>query len=247
MILLATRPVPAKSARQQWQPLTAGNKWSYSVAREARVVGGPEGPQSVKRTGTATTEILGPSKLFRGPDPVFEIVTTNKEQADRGPGRATTETKHIAERVGGLYLHGQLVVGAPGVSTNLETYNPPLHLLLLPETAGAKWPVGESRQGPMRLALRGEVVGFENVSTPTSTYAHCLKVRYTATVTGALPSATSARPITKGTMEIVDWYASGVGLVKETTQSRIQYRGAKNAILTSTQSTTRMLTKAEVK
>jgi len=248
LALCAPRAVTAKSAgAQQWQPLVAGNSWSYGVTRDARVDGGAEPGQTVKLTGTGTTEVMGPSKLFRGADPVFEVVTSTEEKGARGQGRSTTQTSHISESRSGIYLHGQTLVGAPGVSTNLETYRPPLHLLLLPEVTGAGWTVGELRQGAMRMAMQGAIAGFENITTPTKQYQRCLKVRYTGTVTGSLSTGAADYPITRGSMEVIDWYAPGVGLVKETTQFRIQYTGAGKAAMTSTQSTTRILTRATVK
>jgi len=247
VVLALSSGAAGKAAGDDWQPLEIGFSWSYGVARDNLITIGQQPGQTVHSTGTSKTEVMGRSKQFKGPGTILEVVSAYQEQASGGPARSVTVTNHLSKTEQGVFLYGQSTVGAPGVPSDLVTYRPPLQVFALPATPGLHWTVGAMRQGSMQLPTNAEVAGFESITGLTSKYDRCLKIHYTGTVSGSLPSPAGELPITGGSVDTTDYYAAGLGMVKEVSVVRVQFTLPNGMAGSSTQTTTRVLTKATVK
>jgi len=90
-------------------------------------------------------------------------------------------------------------------------------VILLPPAPkpGQRWDVGSFGMAGMKFDLRGEVLGFEDVRTPAGDFRRCLKLRFRGRVSGQLDVGGGSVPVENASFESVEWYAPGIGLVRE--------------------------------
>ena len=117
----------------------------------------------------------------------------------------------------GIRVHA--VRGPDGV---LERYAPPLQHLPREVPAGAAWEMGTLRQQGLLFPTKGSIVGIERAVTDAGAFDNCLHVRFTVdSVGGSMAHNDATAKVKRGTSRIDDWYAPGVGLVREEATSTI--------------------------
>ncbi len=117
---------------------------------------------------------------------------------------------------------GILVHAVKGPDGRLEKYMPPLRHLPRDPAAGATWEMGTIRQQGLLFPTTGSVIGLERVTTMAGVFDSCLHVRFTVEKVGGEAAADgTSMHVKQGTSRIDDWYAPGVGLVREEATSSI--------------------------
>jgi hypothetical protein len=95
--------------------------------------------------------------------------------------------------------------------------------------------------GGMRFDLRGEVLGFEDVRTPAGDFRRCLKLRFRGRVEGQLQVGGGSVPVEDASFESVEWYAPGVGLVRERASIALSLRMPDGNRVSSEETSERLL------
>ena len=200
-------PVAPESA---WIPLQEGNRWSYRLSKDTviRLPGGAS--QATRSAGSAVDEVsraLGP---FAGARAAYELVLRTREKDDAGGAELQrTDTTVVSADTGRVILHGGESQGTP-----MQILRPVTLLPRSPEP-GQRWDVGAFEMSGLEFDLRGEVLGFEDVRTPAGDFRRCLKLRFRGRVGGRLDVGGGGVPVENASFESVEWYAPGIGLVRE--------------------------------
>ncbi|MCS6862084.1 MAG: hypothetical protein NZT92_17405 [Abditibacteriales bacterium] len=222
VVLSSFMVVWAQQDGAQFFPSTKGSKWTYESLTKAVVnVGGME-INIVDTKGTTTEEVTGDSEEVKEPKGVMvrRSVQSEKGIVNGQDGQMdVTEATHVGWNGEWLMLYQQKIEGLPGRATIAEKYNPPLRLLKKTLKEGDTWEVGTLRQEKLSMPARAKVAAFEDVTVPAGTFKQCLKlVREVTEPTGQVEGGGFLLDVKKGNMTSTQWYAPGVGLVKEETK-----------------------------
>ena len=134
--------------------------------------------------------------------------------------QADGSIRYLVEKLAGVKIHSWFSKESGWVLMHAERYiehegleakyDPPKRYLPNPLAAGAKWEWNGLDQTRTEMSEQSQVIGFEKVTVPAGKF-RAMKV--VSQVTGG------ATPMTR-----TYWYASGVGLVKTTTEAgQIKY------------------------
>ncbi len=140
----------------------------------------------------------------------YELVHRTREKDDAsGAEQQRTDTTVVSAGKAGVRLHSGESEGMP-----MQVERP---VTLLPPSPqpGQRWDVGAIVMAGMEFNLRGEVLGFEDVRTPAGDFRRCMKLRFRGTATGQLDVGGGSVPVEDASFESIEWYAPGVGLVRE--------------------------------
>jgi len=210
-LLLAAPAAAARVAPESaWIPLQEGNRWSYRLSKDSviRLPGGAS--QATRSAGSADEEVTRALGPLAGAGTGYELVHRTREKDDAtGAEQQRTDTTVVSAGTGGVLLHSGESEGMP-----MEIKRP---VTLLPRSPqpGQRWDVGAFVMAGMEFDLRGEVLGFEDVRTPAGDFLRCLKLRFRGRVGGQLDVGGGSVPVEDASFESIEWYAPGIGLVRE--------------------------------
>lgn len=187
-----------------FQPMAVGHQWAYRISQsnEFRVGGQVVGREA--KAGRYTRDVVREGRRKDVPVPLFVIDDVRTWRGGAEPDRVST----LAADRGGALLEYAMDLGE-GLSIHTE----PLVYLPARIKGGLSWHVGEVEIGTMTLTLEGEVLGLQDARTPMRTFERCLKVRYTGPVKGLVELPEGRLPIRSGRLDVVQWFAPGVGVV----------------------------------
>ncbi len=200
--------------RGPWMPLHVGAAWEYD--RQIQRIIQMEGQLDRNNTnpGFLRVRVGQPTRQYRGRGPAFAVDSQQVEKAHGGSSAFEDHVTVFAQDGSGLYSQATWIPPLEKDTKVLE-YHPPLQWLRFPVQVGAKWTVGEYDDEGNHVAITGEVLGFEEVSTLAGKFSACLKVRYLKTTKGTV--LIQQRKVTPSLdlEEMIWWYASGVGPVRQ--------------------------------
>jgi hypothetical protein len=211
VLLLAGSASAARVAPESaWIPLQEGNRWSYRLSKDSviRLPGGAS--QATRSAGSAEEEVTHALGPLAGAGASYELVHRTREKDDAtGAEQQRTDTTVVSADMGSVLMHSGESQGTP-----MEIKRP---VTLLPRSPqpGQRWDVGSFVMAGMEFDLRGEVLGFEDVRTPAGDFRRCLKLRFRGRVGGQLDVGGGSVPVEDASFESIEWYAPGVGLVRE--------------------------------
>jgi hypothetical protein len=206
---------PRIGAGGEWYPLEKGNRWSYQLTRR-RILTLPGGEARESRIeGRTVEEVTRGLGNVAGTKRAFEVVTsTSGEDVATQLQESTTQKSVVSSKGGILTMHTGEIDGAP-----IRVLRPMVSIPSAPRQ-GMKWDAGALIAEGLRFDLRGEVIGFEDVTTLAGSFSKCLKIRYTGTVSGSTTVEGMQIGLQGGTVDNLVWFAAGVGSVKTVTSFR---------------------------
>ncbi len=200
---------PRIGAGGEWYPLEKGNRWSYQLTRR-RLLTLPGGQARESRIeGRTVEQVTRGLGNVAGAKRAFEVVTsTSGADVATQLQESTSQKSVVSSKGGSLTMHTGEIDGAP-----IRVLRPLVTIPLAPRQ-GMKWDAGALVAEGLRFDLRGEVIGFEDVTTRAGSFSKCLKIRYTGTVTGSTTVEGMQVELRGGSIETLEWFAAGVGAVK---------------------------------
>ena len=230
VILAAPAPAARLAASKDWIPLSKGNRWSYRVTTDRTFEIPGVAPQEQRASGSDVEEVTRSLGSFAGASNAWEIVSTRREG-----GEKTVQTMVVSGNAGRFVMHTGTVDDAP-----LKILSP---VVMLPARLepGHRWDGGEVEVGGLRIHVEGRVEGYESVSTPAGVFSNALKVAFRGTVTGAVEFGGSRIPLKGARLNGHEWFAAGVGLVKETTVIRMAFEAPNGMDVQAEERTQRVL------
>ncbi len=155
------------------------------------------------------------------------LVAKTSRRTDGDSGAVEEITLFFSRGDAGLLLHGS----HDGYGLQ-ELYEPPLKVAPDRLPAGSRWEMGALRQRGMVFPTAGEVLGVEDVATEAGVWRGCLHLAYRVeNASGGVGEGAGALALTSGSSRIQRWYAPGVGLVKETSDTALSGAGGDGSTL----------------
>lgn len=232
---------PEEAGEGDWLPLEIGNRWTYRMRKErtSRLGGGD--PVEHRLEGTSRVEIVRSRRDIaeRETLEVRNILTQKTPGVD--DERIFTVTAHVSGSDRGVEIHAQQMTGVPFVAEKLIRCDPPLLLLNLPPGKGQTWKVGSLTVGEMRIEEEALVVGRRDVRIGDRMFENCLEVLREARLSGKIDMGSGPVPIESGSRTTRDWYARGLGLVRQTSEQKLTVTFPGEVKLTTGETTTREL------
>jgi hypothetical protein len=216
LCLLAAAQAP--DAPHRYMPLS-GPPLEYSIT-ETTTMELPElGPvEKVDTLGQVSTARAADTKEIAevgAGSPALVVEVSRRDGGDKEPPQEILTYYSATPE----WIRVHAVRGPDGV---LERYAPPLQHLPRDVAAGAAWEMGTLRQQGLLFPTRGSIIGVERALTDAEAFDNCLHVRFTVdSVGGSMALNDAATKVKSGTSRIDDWYAPGIGLVREEATSTI--------------------------
>ncbi len=199
--LLAT---PLAVLAQSWVPVAVGNAWSYRISQTAEYALGGEAVSRESKSGRYSREIVKSGRHSQVPVPVYVFEDVRKW---KGAGEDDRMSSLGAER-GGAFLEYAMDLGE-----GLAMHDSPLVYVPASVKGGLEWKVGTVQLSGLTVEMRGEILGLQTAKTPAGPFERCLKVRYTGGVSGLVELEDGRLPVRGGQLDVLHWFAPGVGLV----------------------------------
>jgi hypothetical protein len=236
-LLVASTALGARVAtNRDWVPLQQGNRWSYRVTTE-RILRLPNGASPVfKVRGNEEDEVARSLGTFAGARNAFEMILRARHvDAATGNEEIRNQSMVVSSNAGRLVMHTGTAAGRPMRILR------PVTLLPASPQPGMTWDGGAFSAAGMQFDMQGEVVSFEDVRTPAGEFAGCLKLHLTGQIRGAVDVDGVSVQIEDATADVMEWFAPGVGLVKETSSFHIGMRMPDGTRIESRDDTQRVL------
>lgn len=203
---------PARSeSAADWLPLAVGQEHAFRLHWDQALEREGASPTRSFTMGFAHDRVVeqGPSSERAG-GPIFRVrVREEAWPLSGGDAQRSERTVFQAAGSGGAFLFQPLpdapAEGFPGFSES------PVRVLPAAPVPGASWRAGTVRRDGLRIPLRGEVVGAEDLEVEGRTYDGCLHVRFTGTPEGSVSVASVSTRVSGGTYEQETWLARGSG------------------------------------
>jgi hypothetical protein len=190
---------------KSYQPLEPGTRWTYRVSGTAQHRTRP----ASKADGMSYTATVLPARSLDG-----QTVTPLLLNLGGRP-----YTSFVVEQKNGVFE----VAKQPAGETEIETNDVPYCVVPYPPLQGVTCDITQTKlyenteftaTGWSRIKAENEVV-----SVPAGTFKNCLRIESEKTATFDLPG--EARRVTN-TERITEWYAPGVGMVKQILEDRME-------------------------
>lgn len=207
-----------------WLPLEVGSRWTYSTSSDHNYTP-PAGEQLRDFQRSEREELV--SGEGPGPGGLGSIYRVQV----RAGGRARPD-RYLAADENGVAMYAipdGFVAGWPRFES------PPVRLVPASPKPGQTWNAGTLVEGDVRIKLRGEVLGFEEVEAGGITRYGCLHVRLTGTPYGSTVQSFGRAEVRGGRFRLDLWLERDVGIVKHlgVTEFRLELENGQKAITSS--------------
>lgn len=202
-----------------------GNSWSYRTENDVQY----EYPnRPILRsfwTGTEEERVDDVTAHSGGGATVlYKLIRDSHRPSTPGmTDRARRLVQRLSAGPEGLRLHEIQVPDAPPPFNQAVRYAEPLQLLRSELHEGESWRVGAWVMGNLAVDLTATVVGRREMTVSGILYPDALEVRYSGPVTGSVEIEGEWALIDTGHYERIWWLASGVGLLRES--SELEFHG----------------------
>jgi hypothetical protein len=240
LLAAVSGPGPARSeSAADWLPLSVGQEQAFRLHWDQTLEREGASPTRSFTMGFARDRVVeqGPSSERAG-GPVFRV-RMREEVWPLSGGDAERSERTVFQAVGpgGAFLF-QPLPDAPAEGFSVSRENP-VRVLPAAPVPGASWRAGTIRRDGLRIPLRGEVVGAEDLEVEGRTYDGCLHVRLTGPPEGSVSLGSGSMRVSEGTYEQDTWLARGVGIVLEVRRTDLTLDSKDGGILRSTNVHTR--------
>lgn len=209
---VAAQAKPPQLPKTIWTPSEIGNRWTYIYVSERQRTVADSEPVIEKVRGTRVDEITATAPEMG--DDVVRLTTTLLGRSTASAAETSSKQTRYFRSSGSSYaLVAEDIVNSVTAATKLVHYDAPLAVLEAEAQPGQRWTVGVRSEGDLHTELKGEVLGVQDVETPSGTYEDCLVVRLMGQVSGVVEAYGRRMEVPSGDITVTTWYAPGVGLV----------------------------------
>jgi hypothetical protein len=225
---------PTASKSGAWLPAETGVEklFVHVVERREQTGSSPETKRVLRGT---RHEVFGTAREPKAAGAVEMRVT----QRVSGPGRPErTETElHTLVPTSNAYQIQSSIIEWKGGRKDV-VYQTPVKMLPDSLAKGATWQVSRGAFDEVSIVQTGEILGFQNVNTPSGPFTDCLVVRYRTTLSGRGMIGGVPEEVTDGEVVRTVWFARGVGMVlsKAEMHETVEVFGQPTAVRVRTQS-----------
>jgi len=242
LLTAASAPTPEAPLVNDWWPLRVGTVWEFDTRTDTETKY-PNLPVAEHLRGHTERRVTHLRHDFAGVGGVLELSETLRHApANGGEENEWTALYFYTTQADGVYLHAQ-----SELDERLRIYDRPLRLLPADPKLGTKWTVGDLFMEGYQIAVTGEVVGFEAVTTPAGRFEGCAKVRYRGPLKGRIEYEDTAYELKTGSFDRTTWFARGVGPVKLTDTIRAEVKFPQPGTFQHTANYTETLNRFEVR
>jgi len=189
---------------QTWMPAAVGNEWRYRITETAEYAIGGQAVSQESKSGSYLREITKQDLHANVPVPVFVFEEVRKWKGGSEDGHTSSL---------GALSRGAFLEFAMDTGEGLTLHENPLVYVPASVKGGMSWEVGTLELNGLTVKMQGEILGLQTARTPAGAFERCLKVRYTGALGGMIELEDGRLPVRDGQLDMLHWFAPGVGLV----------------------------------
>jgi len=199
----------------RYYPLSEGREWEYSLVKD-RVIRETGAHQMLKFKGTVLEKVVGPSTLLERTPPAYQVeIDIQETLGDLGVEISGKFNEHVS--VSGTYVlvHAlqEVVEGVEPPAPKVDELGAVRYQLVEPPKDVSGY--HRITQLGVEIDVRTVDTRHESVQVAAGTFDGCLRIVQKGDVRGTIQGEKPMK-IINGTIERTTWFATGIGLVRQT-------------------------------